>query len=397
MSPDFSRFAAAVRTKLTREDREAWREQFASAVISLAVSSRDALLDELHVILPRLGMPEGLRRLGAHSTRAVFLLPFDLVMKLEVNPLCFSFQDGWLLTHGFHEETSGNFTEVERAKQFPNLLPRTYGQCLRLFDHASQTINLLIAERLIPLQAWLESATQVLRTPLEEFAVNPRSGQLMIMDAGGLWSYGAENQLEDGLKVEESIGTLDRDALLGFGECLFRQFGASAVGARYAANLDDLRQVFGDHLLRFAGVCSSSEDFLSHLAEFALEDHLTFDDRPFAVGERRKAYRLPFDLVAILGTGRIAAPKQLRRYGQLYGSAKRKCPQEVVYPFLFPVPSMLVTAKGTVVPQELNNARRRKVTASLRRGLSLMVVEDPRGDPSKAAELERIVNARPLQ
>jgi hypothetical protein len=402
----FSKFREAVQSALSREDRETWRKQFATSLVAYArtVTSRDAFLDGLDKLLPHLGMTKGLFRLGSGSTRSTFAMPFDLVLKMELDPSRFAFKDGPLLEHGFLKEGSGNFAEIERAERLPGLVPRVYGHCLRFFDHAEQTLHFIVSEQVVPLRRYMNAATTVFRAPAEEFGVRLGTNQLVLMDAGGDWrdlDGDALKQLESTLAANRmsTDGRIDPDALLAFGECQFGQFRGQSIGARYGDNLEELRKVFSEHLLRFAGVCSNASDLVRHLAEFLPEACMRFDSRPFVTGSRADAYRLPFDLALVVVHEGVRVdrlqPESLSLYGSEGGGAERHLPAEVILGHRATLRERDAPAYKYVLEISASNrVRRNMVTATPRGALSVMVVEDPRDDARKAAELVRIVNDR---
>lgn len=406
MNIDFGKFRTPSQAVLSQEERERWRKQFATSLVAYAqtVSSRDAFLDGLDKLLPHLGMPKGLFRLGSGSTRSTFAMPFDLVLKMELDPSRFAFKDGPLLEHGFLKEGSGNFAEIERAERFPSLVPRVYGHYLRFFDHAEQTLHFIVSEQVVPLRQYMNAATTVFRTPAEEFGVRPGTNQLVLMDAGGDWRVldaDAVKQVEGALAANRMTteGRIDDVALLDMGECQFGQFRGQSIGARYGDNLEELRKVFTKHLLRFAGVCSNGSDLVRYLAEFLPEACMRFDSRPFITGSRGDAYRLPIDLALVVGHRGVRVdglqPESLSLYGSQGGGTERHLPPEVVLGHRTTLRERGDPAYKYVLDISASNrVRRNMVTATPRGALSVMIVEDPRGDAKKAAELQRIVNGR---
>lgn len=191
MRKQFSKFIKPAQSILTREEREEWRKQFAGEVVKLAKKApdRETFLKQLHDdVLPALGAE--LTKIGTGSSRSVFSLPFQLVLKVE-RPYQGNIR--FIESSERRPDWSTNRAEIERSTLFPGFVPRVYGECYKAFESAHKTINIAIAEAVIPFHTFFEEMTEALgSTNGANLGVCPDTGRVLAMDVGSAWAEGVE-------------------------------------------------------------------------------------------------------------------------------------------------------------------------------------------------------------
>lgn len=186
MSASFAKYKKPMSQPLDLQTQDQWREKFAADVVKLAQESagRDDLLARLHDELNRIGF--AFQKIASGGTRAVFGLPFALVLKVRVVEL----GDSLACTR---PRPSPNSAELERSKMFPAFVPRCYGEVYRASEEFDQIIDAIIVEQIVPLHVFTDHLTAALdSTSTANLGICPRSGRVMVLDTGSRWSEGVE-------------------------------------------------------------------------------------------------------------------------------------------------------------------------------------------------------------